>query len=401
MSDTSTNVKSNRFFQFFLNNRLVVFLLVLLLIGLNIFIFSKISFVFEPIQVLLKTVLFPILLTGALYYLLNPLVNILERRKIPRGYTIIVLYLIIALLITLLLNTVIPLVQEQIGSLISNFPRYSQEVQIRFESLIGSDLFGKISSTSQIDLSKIGQTIADQATLLFNGAVTGLGGFIGAVKDIILTIATIPFILFYLLKDGKKLPSFILRFVPVKFRSQSGRVMSEMNEQISSYIRGQIIVSLCIGILLYIGFLIIGIDYSLILAIIAACTTIVPYLGPAIAITPALVIAIVTSPYMLIKLIIVWTVVQLIEGKFISPQIMGKSLKIHPVTIIFVILTAGNLYGVLGIILAVPGYAVLKVICTHLFHWFERRTHLYDEVSIQEEVVTGDQPNLQEPHSQQ
>lgn len=401
MTDPSTTIKNNRFLQFFMNNRLVVFLLILLLIGLNIFVISKISFIFQPLTVLLKTVLFPILLTGAIYYLLNPLVNILEKRKIPRVYTIIALYLIIVLLITLLLNTVIPLVQEQIFSLISNFPRYSQEVQLQFESLVGSDLFGKISSTSGFDPSKIGQTIADQATSLFNGAVTGLGGFIGAIKDIILTIATIPFILFYLLKDGKKLPNFILRFVPVKFRSQSGRVMSEMNEQISSYIRGQIIVSLCIGILLYIGFVIIGMDYSLILAIIAACTTIVPYLGPAIAITPALIIAIVTSPIMLIKLIIVWTVVQLIEGKFISPQIMGKSLKIHPITIIFVILTAGNLYGILGIILAVPGYAVLKVICTHLFHWFERRTHLYDEDLAQEDVIIEDQPPLNEPNTQQ
>lgn len=401
MTDPSTTIKNNRFLQFFMNNRLVVFLLILLLIGLNIFVISKISFIFQPLTVLLKTVLFPILLTGAIYYLLNPLVNILEKRKIPRVYTIIALYLVIVLLITLLLNTVIPLVQEQIVSLISNFPRYSQEVQIQFESLVGSDLFGKISSTSGFDPSKIGQSVADQATSLFNGAVTGLGGFIGAIKDIILTIATIPFILFYLLKDGKKLPNFILRFVPVKFRSQSGRVMSEMNEQISSYIRGQIIVSLCIGILLYIGFVIIGMDYSLILAIIAACTTIVPYLGPAIAITPALIIAIVTSPMMLIKLIIVWTVVQLIEGKFISPQIMGKSLKIHPITIIFVILTAGNLYGILGIILAVPGYAVLKVICTHLFHWFERRTHLYDEELTQEDVIIEDHSPLNEPNAQQ
>ncbi|MNI37614.1 pheromone autoinducer 2 transporter [compost metagenome] len=151
-----------------------------------------------------------------------------------------------------------------------------------------------------------------------------------------------------------------------------------MNGQISHYIRGQIIVSFCIGILMYIGFLIIGLDYSLVLAIIASCTSIVPYLGPAIAITPALIIATVTSPFMLLKLIIVWTVVQLVEGKFISPQIMGKSLQMHPITIIFVILTAGNLFGVIGIILAVPGYAVLKVIATHLFQWFEMRSHLYD-----------------------
>jgi predicted PurR-regulated permease PerM len=130
---------------------------------------------------------------------------------------------------------------------------------------------------------------------------------------------------------------------------------------------------------MFIGFLIIGLEYASLLALIAAFTSVVPYLGPAIAITPALIIAIVTSPIMLLKLIVVWTVVQLIEGKFISPQIMGRNLHIHPITIIFVILTAGNLFGVIGIILAVPGYAVLKVIATHLFDWFKAKSELYKE----------------------
>ena len=155
-----------------------------------------------------------------------------------------------------------------------------------------------------------------------------------------------------------------------------------MNKQISSYIRGQIIVSFCIGLLMFIGFVIIGLDYAPVLALIAAFTSVVPYLGPAIAITPALIIALVTSPYMLLKLIIVWTVVQLIEGKFISPQIMGRNLHIHPITIIFIIIIAGNLFGVVGILLAVPGYAVLKVITTHLFEYFKMKSHLYEVTRI-------------------
>ncbi|GGH34549.1 AI-2E family transporter [Paenibacillus segetis] len=375
----NTNIWSDRFRKLFINNRFVLVLLILLLVGLNIFVFAKISFVFKPLTVLFKTILFPILLTGAIYYLLNPLVDKLERRKIPRIYTIVTLYLLIVGIITVLVITVIPLVQEQVTRLIDNFPKYSYEVQLQFENLIGSDFYSQIQQSTGFDPSTLGQTIAEQATSILDSTWSGIGGFLGAVKDIILTLVTVPFILFYLLKDGKKLPLFILRYVPVRFRDQTHRVMTDMNGQISSYIRGQIIVSFCIGILLYIGFLIIGLDYSLILAIIAACTSIVPYLGPTIAITPALIIAIVTSPIMLLKLIVVWTIVQLIEGKFISPQIMGKTLRIHPITIIFVILTAGNLFGILGIILAVPGYAVLKVIFSHLFKWFEGRSHLYDD----------------------
>lgn len=381
----STNTWGDRFKKFFLNNRFVVFLLILALIGLNILIFDKVSFVFKPITVLLKTVLFPILLTGAIYYLLNPLVDWLERKGIPRVYTIVALYLLIVGIITIVIISVVPIVQRQITELIDNFPKYSYEVQLQFESVIGSNFFHQVQESTGFNPTKLGETISEQATTILDNAWSGIGGFLGALKDIILAVVTVPFILFYLLKDGKKLPGFILRYVPVRFRSQTNRVMSEMNGQISSYIRGQIIVSFCIGILLYIGFLIIGMDYSLVLAIIASFTSIVPYLGPAIAITPALIIAIVTSPFMLLKLIIVWTVVQLIEGKFISPQIMGKTLRIHPITIIFVILTAGNLFGVLGIILAVPGYAVLKVVITHLFKWFEMRSHLYDPLENDQE----------------
>lgn len=381
----STHIWSERFRKFFLNNRFVVFLLILLLIGLNLLVLSKVSFVFKPVTVLLKTVLLPILLTGAIYYLLNPLVDWLERKGVPRVYTIVALYLFIVGIITIVILSVVPMVQKQITDLIENFPKYSYEVQLQFESLIGSNFFHQVQESTGFNPTKLGETIAEQATSILDNAWNGIGGFLGALKDIILAVITVPFILFYLLKDGKKLPDFILRYVPVRFRNQTHRVMSEMNGQISSYIRGQIIVSFCIGILLYIGFLIIGLDYSLVLAIIASFTSIVPYLGPAIAITPALIIAIVTSPFMLLKLIVVWTVVQLIEGKFISPQIMGKTLRIHPITIIFVILTAGNLFGILGIILAVPGYAVLKVIVNHLFKWFEMRSHLYDSLENEQE----------------
>ncbi|MNW37232.1 pheromone autoinducer 2 transporter [compost metagenome] len=382
----NTHIWSDRFKKFFINNRFVLFLLVLLLIGLNVLVLNKISFIFTPFVVLIKTVLLPVLLTGAIYYLLNPLVDWLENKGVKRVFTIIGLYLLIIGIITVVVISIVPIVQEQVTRLIDNFPRYSYELQILFENLTGSDLFHQFQSTANFNLNEIWQNVSEQATSILNNAWSGIGGFLGALKDFILAIITVPFILFYLLKDGKKLPAFILRFVPIRLRNSTGHVMSEMNGQISHYIRGQIIVSFCIGILMYFGFLIIGLDYSLVLAIIASCTSIVPYLGPAIAITPALIIATVTSPFMLLKLIIVWTVVQLIEGKFISPQIMGKTLQIHPITIIFVILTAGNLFGVFGIILAVPGYAVLKVIMTHLFQWFEMRSQLYEPENTDNET---------------
>lgn len=374
----NTGAWSERFKLLVIHNKFVFFLLFLLLIGLNILVLTKIKFVFTPFTVLLKTVLLPLILSGVFYYLLSPIVYYLESKKIKRVYTIIILYLIIIGVITLLLTIVIPLIKEQIVGLIQNIPNYARVLNQQFEHLMGSQLMNQLASSIDFNSEKLMDTISQKATSILNHSLSSLSGFLGALTETILAIVTVPFILFYLLLEGKRLPSYILSFAPLAIRDSAYNVMREMSHQISSYIRGQIIVSFCIGFLLFIGYQVIGLDFSLVLAVMAACTSIVPYLGPAIAITPALVVATVTSPVMLLKMIVIWTIVQLIEGKFISPQIMGKTLHIHPVTIIFVILTAGNLFGILGIILAVPGYAVLKVIISHLFLWFKAKSGLYE-----------------------
>ncbi len=126
-----------------------------------------------------------------------------------------------------------------------------------------------------------------------------------------------------------------------------------------------------IGILLFIGYSVIGLKYSLVLASIAAVTSVVPYLGPTIAISPAIVIAAITSPWML-KLAISTYQHNLLKGTLISPNIMGKTLKIHPLTIIFILLCAGKLLGIVGVISAFA-YVILKVLVTHLFQLFKRR----------------------------
>ncbi|WP_428910442.1 AI-2E family transporter [Niallia sp. Krafla_26] len=376
--------KIDIFKKFILNNRFVIFLIILLLIGLNILVFKKVSFIFTPIVVFFQTVVLPIVLSAIFYYLFVPIVDYFERKGVKRIYSIIVLYLLIIGILTILIVSVIPLLRDQIMRLIVSFPHLVIDIERMIEQVIGSQFLNEVQQTLNFNVSDLAIQVSNQATTILNSTFTGIGNIIGSVSKTIMAIITVPFILFYLLKDGKKLPDYILKFLPTLMRSHTFTVLREMNKQISSYIRGQIVVSLCIGLLMLIGFLIIGLDYAPVLALIAGFTSIVPYLGPAIAITPALIIAIVTSPYMLLKLIIVWTIVQLIEGKLISPQIMGRNLHIHPITIIFIIIIAGNLFGVVGILLAVPGYAILKVITTHLFEYFKIRSQLYEDTKIEQ-----------------
>lgn len=375
-----------KFKQFFIENKFVLGLLIFLLVALDIYVLTKIAFIFDPLMVILKTVAAPIILAGISYYLFNPIIDWLEKHKWKRGWAIALLYLVIIGLIILLFSFVIPAVKDQIISLFKSFPGYWDQITQKFDEFSRSSLFDQIKDKLNTNMSDIMKTLSTKGTSVINSAISSIGSIVGTVTEVVLAIVTTPLVLFYLLKEGKKLPDFLLKMLPVNGRAHTRQVLGEANHQISSYIRGQIIVSLCIGILLFIGYLIIGLPYALTLAIIAACTSIVPYLGPAIAITPAIIIAIVTSPWLLIKLIIVWCVVQLLEGKFISPQVMGKTLKVHPITILFVILVAGNLFGILGVIFAVPGYAVLKVIVTHVFIWFKRISGLYGEQPASEYV---------------
>ncbi|MBC1787838.1 AI-2E family transporter [Listeria seeligeri] len=383
-----------KFKQLFIDNKFVLGLLIFLLVALDIYVLTKISFIFDPLMVILKTVAAPIVLAGISYYLFNPVIDWLEKKKWKRGWAIALLYLVIIGLIILLFSFVIPAVKDQIISLFKTFPGYWDQITQKFNEFSQSSLFDQLKDKLSTNMSDIMKTLSEKGTSVLNSAITSVVSIVGTVTEVVLAIVTTPLVLFYLLKDGKKLPDFLLKMLPVNGRAHTRQVLGEANHQISSYIRGQIIVSLCIGILLFIGYLIIGLPYGLTLAIIAACTSIVPYLGPAIAITPALIIAIVTSPWLLVKLIIVWCVVQLLEGKFISPQVMGKTLKVHPITILFVILIAGNLFGVLGVIFAVPGYAVLKVIVTHVFIWFKRVSGLYGEQPESEYVDTPEEPKL-------
>ncbi|MBD7983330.1 AI-2E family transporter [Sporosarcina sp. Sa2YVA2] len=357
-------------------------LLSILLIGLIILVFREVSFIFYPIKVFFSTVVLPIILATIAYYLLRPILRLLERIKIPRIWGIFIIFIGLIGLITLLVFLVFPFLKMQFTNLIEEFPTYFKQMLINVDTFLRTSIFSSYYKELDINVNALLDnglgTIGQFFTDTIGGIASGITSFISTLTGIILSIVTVPFILFYLLKDGEKLPAIIKKMLPPRLRDDAEEILRDADHQISAYIQGQILVAICIGIMVSIGFVIIDMKYPLLLGAIAMFTSVVPYLGPLIAIIPAVIIAMVLSPFMLVKLAIVWTIVQLIDGKFISPQIMGKSLRIHPITIIFVLLTAGSLFGVVGVILGIPGYALLKVLFTHLFKLFKLRYNKHE-----------------------
>jgi len=380
MEPDKSSFFSTRFIQFLGGRNTLFTLFTLLLLGLIIWIFDIVSFVFYPIQVLLANVVLPVILATIAYYLLRPILQFLVRIKIPKIWGIIIILLSLIGIITLIIVLVLPFLKTQFSTLIEEFPDYFMKLINTFDAFLRTSIFSSYYVNLNVDdlIDQIPQDIGNTLQEALGGVANGVGKVISTLTGLILAIVTVPFILFYLLKDGEKLPKYILKLMPPRMRADTAQVMKEADKQISAYIQGQILVAISIGIMVFIGFLIIGMEYALLLGVLAMITSVVPYLGPIIAITPAAIIAIVTSPFMLVKLAIVWTVVQLVEGKFISPQIMGKSLHIHPITIIFVLLTSGSLFGVPGVILGIPGYALLKVLVTHMYRLFKRRYNRHE-----------------------
>ncbi|HLR51370.1 MAG TPA: AI-2E family transporter [Candidatus Avamphibacillus sp.] len=365
-------------FMKFLGGRDLIFgLVILILIGIIIFIYNQVSFIFHPLIIIFTTILAPVILAFIAYYLLNPIIDLLEKFKIRRVWGIVIIALIITGILTGLILATAPIIERQIEDLIESFPRYLSQMGDNIQSWLEHSILGPyydegyqwvVQNLSDLP-SKIGEYLG--------GAIEGFRNIASTLTNAIVALITFPIILFFLLKDGVKFKKYVLNLFPPKFRHDVDQILKNIDNQVGSYIQGQIIVALCIGILLYIGYLIIGLDYAIVLAIVAAVTSVVPYLGPMIAISPAIIIAIVTGPFMLVKLAIVWGAVQFLEGNFISPNVMGKTMQIHPLTIIIVLLVAGNLFGLFGVILGIPGYAIFKVLVVYLFNKFKDRYNHY------------------------
>ena len=382
---------SSRFIRFLGGKNLLYLLIVTLLLGCIILVYDKISFIFKPLLVLVEVVILPGVLGIILYYLLRPFTKLFDRWKIPRIWGILIIYVGIIGFLTLAIVLIYPFLRDQFTNLIQEFPIYMLAIIQKIVTFINNSGFNEIFDRVGFDYTEVLENLTDNLVNMIQDTfsnvaslvASGVTSFVTRLTSILLSLVIVPFVLFYLLYEGEKMPKFILRIFPPQMRKGVGDVLHDMDKQISSYIQGQILVSICIGTMVTIGFLIIDLDYALLLGILAMFTSVVPYLGPAIAITPALIISIVTGGFLKVLYVgIIWTVVQLVEGKFISPQIMGKSLSIHPITIIFVLLTAGALFGVPGVILGIPGYALLKVLVQHGFRLFQMR---FNRFQISEE----------------
>lgn len=341
-------------------------LLQILIIAAIIYLCTKISFLFKPVAVLFSTLFVPIIITGFLYFLLNPIVKFLQKNKIPKTLAIIILYVGVIGIIILAIGSIVPMISKQVSELFSNIPKYADDAVKYFQYLNDTKQYKWIMNQEYVKIEDITENLKAYAQTIPSNITNGIGSIISTMTNITITIVTVPFLLFYCFKDGSKFPEALSKFFPSSYRKEGLKIIKDTSETIAAYIQGQVIVALFVGTLSLIGYWIIGLDYALVMALVVAVTNIIPYVGPLIGGAPAVIIALFTSPTQALLVIIVITIAQQIEGNILSPLILGKRLDTHPATIIILLLMAGNLAGILGMILAVPTYAAVKTIVINI-----------------------------------
>ncbi|QNK60095.1 AI-2E family transporter [Paenibacillus sp. PAMC21692] len=350
----------------FTNNKLFVWLVYSILGLIAIYFLLQLKPLFATIYVFLKAVLGPFIIAMIISYVLNPIVTMLHERKVPRTIAVLLIYAVFCAAIAVLLVNLIPMFVGQVQELNHHIPELTMRAQSIVTDLNNTSFLPE-SFRDGVDkaLLSIEKRISESLLHLVDN--------IGSMLSAVFVVFIIPFLAFYILKDFDVFERTIITYVPKSHRKNTVRLMKDIDQALGSYIRGQFLVCVIVGTLAYGGYLLIGMPYALLLASVVAITNVIPYLGPFFGAAPALLMASTISLKMMIYVAIVNTLCQILEGNVVSPQVVGRTLHLHPLLIIFALLAGGQIAGIAGMILAVPIFAACKVIVQHMFAYYVRR----------------------------
>jgi predicted PurR-regulated permease PerM len=313
---------------------------------------------------LLRGLLPSFILAALITYLVYPLVFAIEKRGTPRVYAILISYLALFFITAGLFMYVVPQIVRQLNGLEETIPLYTEQsyqvarsIQERLTNL------GIGDSVRQVFDERV-SWFEENMIQLIRRVVAALIGTVGYVFKILLA----PFLAFYYLKDIEYIHRKAVSFIPEARREEIVQLLKEINSILTSYTRGYLLVAAIVGGLTALSMALLGVEFALMLGIFAGLTELIPYFGPVIGAIPAVVLAILHSKWLAVKVALVFIIIHQLEGNIISPKILGDKVGLHPLVVILSLLAGGELYGLAGMLLAVPVAAVLKVIIKYLIH---------------------------------
>jgi predicted PurR-regulated permease PerM len=310
--------------------------------------------------VLLWKVLYLFVLAALLAFIIHPLVDLLDR-KFPRGFSIASVFLVLIILLIVVIGLLAPIVADQTQQLIRAFPGYLDKAREFTDSFRGRFL-GPGSRWQGFANSLITQLQQSAASLAQSTLPAVLSFFTS-----LFTLVLVPLLAFYMLLGQKDYKATILSITPGPHKETVDRLLHCTGDALWTFLKGQSILMLAVGLLVGFGLYIVGMPYPALFGVIAGLLELIPNFGPLTTTVIVALVGFLISPWLGVKGIIVTTGVQLLENTFLSPYIMAKAVGLNPVTIIFSIFLGAALAGVLGAIIAVPIATIVKIVILYFY----------------------------------
>lgn len=309
----------------------------------------------------LLVVISPIFIGIIVAWLFDPVVSWLQDKKVPRIIGCILVYLLIILVLFIILYSFVPLFVDQIGDFVGTIPEIFGDLKH-----FADNIFNFFGNTG-VDAKVIEESVYSSLETFASNLTTNLPNMVLNVSKSLLN-GGINFVLglmvgFYMLFDFNKINDLVTNSMPVSWRKNYAELGSRINSSLRNYVQGVLLVMLLVFITQSIGLTLAGIKAPLIFALFCAITDVIPYFGPYIGAVPAIIVGFTVSPLTGVLCIISIVVVQLLENNFYQPLIMGHTMQLHPVTIMIGLLIFQHFFGIIGMVVATPAIACIKVIC--------------------------------------
>lgn len=333
-------------------------LIQILLVMTIIFLFIKIEPFINPILEVIGMLIAPIIIGGFIYYALRPLKKFILKLVKHDGLAAILTILIVLAFIIIVFINGGSVVKDQFEDVFVN----NKDKFLDYKDYLNGKLQEILPDLNILE--RISDNIKSFATSIGSNAL----GIFSSVGSIVTQFILTPFILFYLLKDGNLFKEKLFSRIPDDYKTQIKEMFKKIDHILSTYINGQLLVAGVIGVLMFIGYLIIGMPNALLMALFSLITSVIPFIGPIIGILPAILIALTINFGLVIKIIITTLIVQQLESNLITPNIMGNRLKLHPLAIIIIVIVSINLFGILGAFIGTPLFLVIGTLGRTLYN---------------------------------
>jgi predicted PurR-regulated permease PerM len=309
----------------------------------------------------LGPILLPFCLGAIIAYIFNPLVNAMEKLKCPRTISILLIFALIIIVLSLMIGVLVPILGQQILSLSGKIPIFINWVQEKINFQIDPSILKKeILQYVQMG-GNLGKHVI--ATVMQSGKM---------LIEVSANIILIPIVTFYLLRDWNKITDSCIELLPPHNRQKIVGMIRDCGEVLSSFFRGQLLVMFFLAVIYSVGLTIAGLDLSLIIGIGAGLLSIVPYLGFAIGFIVALIDVLLkySGWWHLIIVCIVFAIGHVSESYILQPWLVGQRIGLHPVAVIFAVVAGGLLFGFIGVVIALPVAAVIVVLLRHFRNYY-------------------------------